>query len=102
MAHHEPARWHHPRFCTAVQRTTGCAIPWSSAPADQWPGAGSPYCPRASGVWEGYVHLWVVPKWLLPAPSVIAMTLVVSRELLFDHTLVTLLEVVVGFGLSLL
>ncbi len=54
------------------------------------------------GVWEGYVHLWVVPKWLLPAPSVIAMTLVVSRELLFDHTLVTLLEVVVGFGLSLL
>jgi len=54
------------------------------------------------GVWEGYVHLWMVPKWLLPAPSVIAMTLVVSRELLFDHTLVTLLEVVVGFGLSLL
>ena len=54
------------------------------------------------GVWEGYVRLWAVPKWLLPAPSVIAMTLVVSRELLLDHTLVTLLEVVVGFGLSLL
>jgi ABC-type nitrate/sulfonate/bicarbonate transport system permease component len=54
------------------------------------------------GVWEGYVRLSAVPKWLLPAPSVIAMTLVVSRELLFDHTLVTLLEVVVGFGLSLL
>src|SRR5438309_651827 len=54
------------------------------------------------GVWEGYVRLWAVPKWLLPAPSVIAMTLVVSRALLLDHTLVTLLEVVVGFGLSLL
>jgi ABC-type nitrate/sulfonate/bicarbonate transport system permease component len=54
------------------------------------------------GVWEGYVRLWAVPKWLLPAPSLIAMTLVVSRELLLDHTLVTLLEVVVGFGLSLL
>jgi len=54
------------------------------------------------GVWEGYVRLWAVPKWLLPAPSVIAITLVVSRDLLFDHTLVTLLEVVVGFGLSLL
>ena len=26
------------------------------------------------GVWEGYVRLWAVPKWLLPAPSVIAMT----------------------------
>jgi ABC-type nitrate/sulfonate/bicarbonate transport system permease component len=33
-------------------------------------------------VWEGYVRLWAVPKWLLPAPSVIAMTLVVSWELL--------------------
>ena len=54
------------------------------------------------GIWEGYVRLWAVPKWLLPAPSVIAMTLIGSRALLLDHTLVTLLEVVVGFGLSLL
>src|SRR5881396_7669 len=54
------------------------------------------------GVWEGYVRLWAVPKWLLPAPSVIAMTLVISRGLLLDHTLVTLVEVVIGFGLSLL
>jgi ABC-type nitrate/sulfonate/bicarbonate transport system permease component len=54
------------------------------------------------GAWEGYVRLFAVPKWLLPAPSVIAVTLMASRELLFDHTLVTLLEVVVGFGLSLL
>ena len=54
------------------------------------------------GLWEGFVRLWAVPKWLLPAPSVIAMTLVVSRELLLDHTLVTFVEVVVGFALSLL
>src|SRR6266446_4816414 len=54
------------------------------------------------GLWEGYVRLWAVPKWLLPAPSVIAMTLVVSWELLLAHTLVTFVEVVVGFGLSLL
>jgi ABC-type nitrate/sulfonate/bicarbonate transport system permease component len=54
------------------------------------------------GVWEGYVRLWAVPKWLLPAPSVIAMTLVVSWELLLDHALVTLVEVVVGFALALL
>src|SRR5215510_2539322 len=54
------------------------------------------------GVWEGYVRLWAVPKWLLPAPSVIAMTLVVSRGLLLDYTLVTFVEVVIGFGLSLL
>ena len=54
------------------------------------------------GVWEGYVRLCTVPKWLLPAPSVIAMTLVTSWELLLGHTLVTFLEVVVGFGLALL
>jgi ABC-type nitrate/sulfonate/bicarbonate transport system permease component len=54
------------------------------------------------GIWEGYVRLFAVPKWLLPAPSVIAVTLVASWDLLLDHTLVTLLEVGVGFGLSLL
>ena len=48
------------------------------------------------------MRLWAVPKWLLPAPSVIAMTLVVSWELLLDHALVTLVEVVVGFALALL
>src|SRR5215813_7831975 len=54
------------------------------------------------GVWEGYVRLCAVPKWLLPAPSVIAMTLVASWELFLGHTLVTFLEVVIGFCLSLL
>jgi ABC-type nitrate/sulfonate/bicarbonate transport system permease component len=54
------------------------------------------------GVWEGAVRWFTVPKWLLPAPSVIAVTLVASRELLAGHTLVTFLEVLIGFGLSLL
>lgn len=54
------------------------------------------------GLWEGYVYAFAVPRWLLPAPSVIAMALVTSWELLLGHTLVTLLEVVIGFGLSLL
>jgi ABC-type nitrate/sulfonate/bicarbonate transport system permease component len=54
------------------------------------------------GLWEGYVRVFQVQKWLLPAPSVIAATLVTSRELLWHHTLVTVLEVVLGFGLSLL
>jgi ABC-type nitrate/sulfonate/bicarbonate transport system permease component len=53
-------------------------------------------------VWEGYVRLFEVQKWLLPAPSVIAVTLVTSRELLYGHTVVTFLEVVIGFALSLL
>ena len=54
------------------------------------------------GLWEGYVRVFQVQKWLLPAPSVIATTLVTSRELLWHHTLVTVLEVLLGFGLSLL
>jgi ABC-type nitrate/sulfonate/bicarbonate transport system permease component len=54
------------------------------------------------GVWEGYVRLFKVQKWLLPAPSVIAVTLVTSWELLVGHTVITFLEVVIGFGLSLL
>lgn len=53
------------------------------------------------GIWESYVRLFTVPQWLLPAPSVIVVTLVASRELLLSHTLVTLIEVLLGFGLSL-
>jgi ABC-type nitrate/sulfonate/bicarbonate transport system permease component len=53
-------------------------------------------------VWEGYVRLFSVPKWLLPAPSVIAATLVTSRALLARHSLITLLEVLIGCGLSLI
>jgi ABC-type nitrate/sulfonate/bicarbonate transport system permease component len=54
------------------------------------------------GLWEGAVRVLQVQKWLLPAPSVIAVTLVTSWQLLWHHTLVTVLEVVLGFGLSLL
>jgi ABC-type nitrate/sulfonate/bicarbonate transport system permease component len=39
---------------------------------------------------------------LLPAPSVIAATLVVHWPLLWGHTVVTFLEVIIGFGVSLL
>jgi len=53
------------------------------------------------GAWEGYVHIFNVPKWLLPAPSVIAATIGDSIGLLYRHTLVTLQEVLVGFGLAL-
>jgi len=53
------------------------------------------------GAWEGYVHIFNVQKWLLPAPSVIAATIGDSIGLLSRHTLVTLEEVLVGFGLAL-
>ena len=53
------------------------------------------------GAWEGYVHIFNVQQWLLPAPSVIAATIGDSIGLLSRHTLVTLEEVLIGFGLAL-
>ena len=53
------------------------------------------------GVWEGYVRLFDVPKWLLPAPSVVGATIVEDIGLLSRHTWVTLKEVVIGFGFAL-
>jgi len=53
------------------------------------------------GLWEGYVRLFDVQRWLLPAPSIVAKTVVESPGLLWRHALVTLEEVVVGFGLAL-
>ena len=53
------------------------------------------------GLWEGYVRLFDVQRWLLPAPSIIAETIVESPGLFWRHSLVTLEEVVVGFCLAL-
>ena len=51
--------------------------------------------------WELWVQVGDVPKWQLPAPSAIARELVESRALLWDHTLVTLKEVALGFAVAL-
>lgn len=47
--------------------------------------------------WEIWVQVGDVPKWQLPAPSAVAVELAESRALLWDHTLVTLKEVALGF-----
>ncbi len=52
--------------------------------------------------WELWTQLGDVPKWQLPAPSVIAQELVESRVLLWHHTQVTLLEVALGFVAALI
>ena len=54
----------------------------------------------AIAAWEGLVHAFEVQRWLLPAPSVIAHELYVSRGLLLDHAATTFTEVILGFGLS--
>ena len=53
------------------------------------------------GAWELCVWAFDVQKWLLPAPSDIAVALYADAPLLWRHTMATLLEIVVGFGLAL-
>ncbi len=52
------------------------------------------------GVWEAVVQLYEVPHYILPAPSAIAAKLVQKRASLWHHTLVTLQEMLLGFGLA--
>lgn len=53
-------------------------------------------------IWELWVQIADVPKWQLPAPSAIAKELSSSSGLLWEHTLVTLEEIVVGFLAALI
>lgn len=53
------------------------------------------------GIWEGYVRLFDVQQWLLPAPTVIAQTIGEDSQLLLGHAWVTLEEVLMGFALAL-
>ncbi len=50
--------------------------------------------------WEGAVHYFKVAPFVLPAPSVILGKIVSSYQLLFTNALVTLQEVLLGFGMS--
>lgn len=52
-------------------------------------------------LWELWVRLWDIPRWQLPAPTVILTELYLSRGLLWTHTLVTGQEVVLGFVAAL-
>lgn len=51
--------------------------------------------------WEVTVAVRDTPRWMLPAPSDIAASFRTDYALLWRHTRVTLLEVVVGFGIAL-
>ena len=52
------------------------------------------------GVWEGAVHLFEMPRYILPAPSKIVGTLFAEHAQLLKHTLVTLEEMLLGFLLA--
>ena len=51
-------------------------------------------------VWEVAVRALGVPDYILPSPSVILVKIVVSWQLLLENAFVTLQEILLGFGLS--
>lgn len=51
-------------------------------------------------IWELFVYLRDIPRYILPAPSKILVTIFVERGQLLKHSLVTLQEMVYGFGLA--
>lgn len=52
--------------------------------------------------WEIAVRIADTPRWMLPPPSAIIESFRTEYRLLLQHTWVTLIEVVLGFGLALL
>lgn len=52
-------------------------------------------------IWEVLVRWRDTPRWMLPPPSAIAETFRTDWRMLLEHTQVTLLEVLLGFGLAL-
>jgi ABC-type nitrate/sulfonate/bicarbonate transport system permease component len=52
--------------------------------------------------WEVAVRIADTPRWMLPPPSAILESFRTEYRLLLQHTRVTLIEVMLGFGLALL
>ena len=53
------------------------------------------------GLWEGAVSWFHIPRYILPAPSLVAATLVAKWEVFFYHTAITLSEVGLGATLGI-
>lgn len=53
-------------------------------------------------IWEAVARLEVVPTYILPAPTRIVKTLVTNLPVLKEHIIVTLMEALVGFAISII
>jgi NitT/TauT family transport system permease protein len=53
-------------------------------------------------IWEAAARFTDVPQYILPAPTAIAERMVRSWALLWDHSLVTLTEIGIGFALGVI
>jgi NitT/TauT family transport system permease protein len=54
------------------------------------------------GLWWGAVVLFRIPAYLLPGPGAVFSRLVSDAGLLWTHSQVTLIEILLGFGLTIL
>jgi NitT/TauT family transport system permease protein len=52
-------------------------------------------------LWELLSRQFQIPSWLLPAPSLIAQSMIEWHSELLGHSVVTLYEILVGFGLAI-
>lgn len=53
------------------------------------------------GLWWGAVELFRIPAYLLPGPGAVFARLVSDAGLLWTHSQVTLIEILLGFGLTI-
>jgi len=53
-------------------------------------------------VWQISVDFFKLPLWLIPSPSAVVKALWRTRDLLWSHTLTTVLETTTGFALSII
>ena len=53
------------------------------------------------GAWAAAIPLFKIPKYLLPAPGAVFERLITDWQQLWTNSLVTLTEIVLGFGLTL-
>jgi len=53
------------------------------------------------GLWWGAVELFRIPAYLLPGPDAVFARIVADAGLLWTHSKVTLIEILLGFGLTI-
>jgi NitT/TauT family transport system permease protein len=53
------------------------------------------------GLWSACVAAFKIPAYLLPGPAAVFSRIVTDAAILWQHSLVTLTEIVLGFGLTL-
>ncbi|MEH6442625.1 MAG: ABC transporter permease [Oceanospirillaceae bacterium] len=53
-------------------------------------------------IWQGIVYFFDMPRYILPPPTLVFTKLIDSRQLLFEHSLITITEIILGLFSGLL